>query len=124
MTPTPPPHRSLPGNPRFHSRRQRQIDAQRLISNATPSQAHALPHVTPLVDDDDAEGEGATDELSDVEAEDEDVEEDVDRDIEEDANDAEEEEGGIEEGLSRNFFYSLCIYGTSRRLACVPRTPS
>lgn len=106
MTPTPPSHSSFADSFRFRSRRQRHANPYDPTHNATPTQAHAQAAVTPLVDAEDGDREGIadTDELSDGGAEDEDVEEGVEADLDDEPNGAEEEEGGIEEGLS--FFYT------------------
>ena len=107
MTPTPPSHSSFTDSFRFRSRRQRHANPYEPTHSATPTQAHTQAAVTPLVDEEDGDGGGIadTDDLSDGGVEDEDVEDDVEADIDEEPNDAEEEEGGIEEGLS--FFYTL-----------------
>jgi hypothetical protein len=90
--------------------------------HTTSTQAHSPPRVTPLVDDVDGDGEGAAEELSDAEFEDEDGDGDLERDIEEEHNDAEEEEGGIEEGLFCNFFHSLSNPGPTTGLLYFPST--
>jgi hypothetical protein len=101
MAPTPPSHSSLVDGFRFRSRRQRNAHPYDPSQRATPTQAHGLPPVTPLVDEAEADGEGEEDASSGDEVEDEDDDEDdhIEGDIDDEAHDVEEEEGGIEEGL-------------------------
>jgi hypothetical protein len=101
MTPTPPTHPSFSDSFRFRSRRQRNANPYDPSRDATPSQTHPQPRVTPLEDD----GEGLGGELSDGDIEDEDEEDDVEEEIDDEVNEA-EEEGGIEEGL---FYTSFAL---------------
>lgn len=105
MSPTPPSHSSFTDNFRFRSRRQRHTIPYDPTANTTPTQTHAPPPVTPLVDEDNADGGRTRDVVSDVE--DEDIEEDVEGDLDDDQHDAEEEEGGIEEGLFHTSIHYL-----------------
>jgi hypothetical protein len=111
MTPTPPSHSSFADSFRFRPRRQRHPSPYDPPHNTTPTQTHTQPPVTPLIDEDDGDGDGAADDLSEVEVEDEEAEEDVEADIDDEPNDAEEEEGGIEEGLFHTSIHSLSPTG-------------
>lgn len=106
MPPTPASHSSFTDNFRFRSRRQRHTNPYDPTPHTTPTQAHAQPSVTPLVDEDDGDGGGAEDEASDAELEDEDIE-DVEADLDDEHQDVEEEEGGIEEGLFHISIHSV-----------------
>lgn len=101
MAPTPPSHSSLVDGFRFRSRRQRNAHPYDPSHRATPTQAHAQLPVTPLVDEAEADGEGAEDASSDEEdeEEDDDDEDNIEGDLDDETHDVEEEEGGIEEGL-------------------------
>lgn len=118
MMPSPPSNSSFADNFRFRSRRQRHVTPYDPAQNTTPTQTNVQAQVTPLVheEDGDGDGEAAGDELSSAEVEDEgdEVEEGDEADIDDETHDV-EEEGGIEEGW---FYTSLTPACLNLRILC------